>query len=383
MKRALRGLGVFALILAIGVGSHLYVISRMVIDAGVPSPASYVLEGLVWVSFASIFAQPLLSRALPRRLARGLGSWASTWMALLFWLLVALGASDLLLALSGGLGEPRIGALRAGGVALGVLVVAGVARREALRPPRVLQVEIELARWPQALDGYRVVQLSDIHIGSRLDRRFARDLTRRVDALQADLVVLTGDLVDGRRAHLEAEVAPFAGLRGRDGVFFVTGNHDYYSGVAEWCDCVSKLGIQVLRNEHRAIERGGASFVLAGVDDYRSGRLSGTGGEDLEGALANRPPGLATLLLAHDPSTFKRAQGMQVDLQLSGHTHGGQIWPFHYLVGLAVPFLAGRYRRGDAQLYVSRGTGYWGPAMRLGAPAEITEIVLRAPPTVS
>jgi len=383
VKRGLLGLGVFALILAVGVGSHVYVISRMVIDAGVPSPGSYILEGLVWASFASIFAQPLLSRRLPRGLSRVLGFWAVNWMALLFWLLVALGASDLLLALSGALGDPRVAELRAVAVAVGVLAVAFVARREALRPPRDLRVEVELARWPQALDGYRIVQLSDVHIGASLGRDFAQALTQRVEALRADLVVVTGDLVDGRRAHFEAEVAPFAELRGRDGAFFVTGNHDYYSGVAEWCDCVSKLGIHVLRNERRVIERGGAAFVLAGVDDHRSGRLSGTGGEDLERALADRPPGLATLLLAHDPSTFKRAQGMQVDLQLSGHTHGGQIWPFHYLVRLAVPFLAGLYRRGDAQLYVSRGTGYWGPAMRLGAPAEITEIVLQAPPTVS
>ena len=379
MKRAFLGLGAFAIFLAIGIGSHLYVIRRLVVDAGVPAPAALVLEALVWASYASIIAQPLLARRLPRVPSRLLGFWAVNWMALLFWLLVALGASDLVLLLSGALGDPRVAELRAVVVVLGVLAVALVARREALRAPRDLRVEVELARWPQALDGYRIVQLSDVHIGASLGRDFARALTQRVEALRADLVVVTGDLVDGRREHLEAEVAPFAGLRGRDGVFFVPGNHDFYSGVADWCECVGMLGIRVLRNEHVVIERGDLSFVLAGVDDHRSGSFSGSGGEDLERALADRSPGLATLLLAHDPSTFTRAQSMQVDLQLSGHTHGGQIWPFHYLVRLAVPFLAGLYRRGAAQLYVSRGTGYWGPAMRLGAPAELTEIVLRAP----
>ena len=272
-----------------------------------------------------------------------------------------------------------MGSARAALVGSAVLLLAGIAHREARRGPRDVRVEIELARWPRALDGYRIVQISDIHIGPTLDRRFARALTERVNALDADLVAVTGDLVDGSRAALEAEVAPFGGLRGRDGVFFVTGNHDFYSGADEWSDCVESLGMRTLRNEHVSIERGDAGFVLAGVDDHRGGLMPGPGGEDLDRALAEAPDGRPVVLLAHDPSTFKRAHAMGIDLQLSGHTHGGQIWPFHWLVRLAIPFVAGRYRRGDAELYVSRGTGYWGPAMRLGSPAEITELVLRSP----
>ncbi len=381
MKRWLIGIGVVFLLSAIAVSAHLYVIQRMVTDAGLGSAGAGLAKTVVWSGFAAMLAQPFVGRVAPRWLASPLSRFASTWMALLFWLLVALGVSDALLAISGGLDTPRVGALRAAGVASLVLALAAVAHRGARRAPRDVRVEIELARWPSALDGYRVVQLSDIHIGPALGRRFAEALTRRVNALGADLVVLTGDLVDGSRAALEAEVAPFRELRGRDGVFFVTGNHDFYSGAADWCECVSELGIRVLRNEHVVIGGGdaGASFVLAGVDDHRSGGLRSGGGEDLERALDGRPGDLATLLLAHDPTTFKRAQGMGIDLQLSGHTHGGQIWPFHYLVRLAVPFVAGRYRRGGAELYVSRGTGFWGPAMRLGAPAEVTEIVLRAP----
>ena len=200
-----------------------------------------------------------------------------------------------------------------------------------------------------------------------------------MNLLEADLVAVTGDLVDGKRARLEEEVAPFGELRARDGVFFVTGNHDFYSGVDDWAEYIAGLGMRVLRNEHLCIERGSAGFVLAGVDDHRAGMLSGQGGEDLALALEGVPDERAVVLLAHDPSTFKRAHARGIDLQLSGHTHGGQIWPFPWLVRLAIPFVAGRYTRGDAELYVSRGTGFWGPPMRLGSPAEITEIVLRAP----
>ena len=380
MKRWLIGLGFFALFSAIAVSAHLYVIQRMVTDAGIGPPGAGLAEAVVWSGFAAMFAQPFVGRVAPRWLSRPLSFFASTWMALLFWLLLALGVSDALLAIFGGFEDPRAGALRAGLVASLVFVVAVVAHREARRAPRDVRVEIELLRWPSALDGYRIVQLSDIHIGPSLGRDFAEELTRRVNALDADLVVLTGDLVDGSRAALEAEVAPFGKLRGRHGVFFVPGNHDFYSGAAAWCAFLSELGIRVLRNEHVVIGSGdsGASFVLAGVDDHRSGGLHSGGGEDLEAALCSRPRDLATLLLAHDPTTFKRGHEMEIDLQLSGHTHGGQIWPFRYLVRLVVPYVAGRYRRGGAELYVSRGTGFWGPAMRLGAPSEITEIVLRA-----
>ncbi|MCG8591894.1 MAG: metallophosphoesterase, partial [Proteobacteria bacterium] len=170
------------------------------------------------------------------------------------------------------------------------------------------------------------------------------------------------------------------GLRARLGVFFVTGNHDHYSGARAWATLAGELGMRVLRNEHVEIGSGADAFALAGVDDHRAGLLPGdSGGEDLDAALAGIRPELPVILLAHDPSTFKRAHARGIALQLSGHTHGGQIWPFRYLVRLAIPFVAGLYRRANAWLYVSRGTGFWGPPMRLGAPAEITELTLRSP----
>ena len=224
-----------------------------------------------------------------------------------------------------------------------------------------------------------VVGSIDFHRGflTLLDRRFSRHLAERVNALDADLICVTGDLVDGSARLLADEVAPFGGLRARHGVFFVTGNHDHYSGADAWSEVVEKLGLVPLRNRSVTIRCDGAAFTLAGVDDHRGG-FGGGDREDLPKALSERDPALPVVLLAHDPATFKRASQSGIDLQLSGHTHGGQIWPFRFLVRLAVPFVAGRYARNGAELYVSRGTGFWGPPMRLFAPAEITEITLRS-----
>jgi predicted MPP superfamily phosphohydrolase len=276
------------------------------------------------------------------------------------------------------------------------LVAGALGLRTALAPPADRRVEIELARWPRALDGFRIVQISDVHFGPILGRGFAELLVRRANALDPDLVAITGDLVDGDARLLADDVAPLAGLRARHGVYFVTGNHDHYSGARQWSAAVAGLGIRVLRNERveirvraeagaaglspeRAGAAGGAAFDLVGVDDHRGGVFGQGGGEDLGRALAGRDPARPAVLLAHDPSTFKRASSLGIDLQLSGHTHGGQIWPFAWFVRLAIPFVAGLYRRGGATLYVSRGTGFWGPPMRLFAPAEIGEIVLRSP----
>ena len=382
MRRWLIGLAVLCVLVAIAVGAHLYVIQRMVVDAGLGAPWAHLAVGAVWAGFAAMALQPIAERTLPRRFARLLSIPGTTWMGLLFWLLLALGTGDLVLGLAGALHPPwstaQLGPERAAGTALLVAAAAAVAHRNARRGPRDVRVEVALERWPRGLDGYRIVQISDIHIGPSLGRRFARHLVERVNAQAADLVVITGDLVDGALAHLEPEVAPFADLRGRDGVFFVTGNHDFYSGADAWSEHLTKLGIRVLRNESVVVGPGGeASFTLAGVDDHRAGLLPGGGGEDLDRALRVSAPGLPVVLLAHDPSTFKAAHRREVDLQLSGHTHGGQIWPFHWLVRLAIPFVAGRYSRDGSELYVSRGTGFWGPPLRLGAPAEITELVLR------
>ena len=212
---------------------------------------------------------------------------------------------------------------------------------------------------------------------ARSYRRFAAEIVERANALEPDLIAVTGDLVDGPVRELQSEVAPFAGLRARHGVFFVTGNHDHYSGDLAWVAEVSRLGMRVLRNQRVRIASGDGAFELAGVDDHRGGYRGSS--EDLPAALAGRDPELPLVLLAHDPQTFEAASQAGVDLQLSGHTHGGQLWPFAWAVRLVTSWVVGHYERAGAQLYVSRGTGFWGPPMRLFARSELTELRLRAP----
>ena len=379
--RILAALGVLALALTAGAGAHLYVAQRLVLDPGVPEPLRSALLASIAALGLAMVLHPLAERLLTPPLLRIVMLPPLLWMGLLFLLLNLLLVSDALLWMLGVAAPPpehadtplRVRAL----VVLGLGGLAtGAGLRSALRPPAVREVEVRLPRLPRALDGFRIVQLSDIHIGPILGRRFARELVDRVNALEPDLVAVTGDLVDGPVARLRDEVAPFAGLSARHGTFFVTGNHDHYSGADSWVERVAELGWIPLRNRRVVIDSGAASFELAGVDDHR-GDFVGGAPEDLDAALAGRDPSRVLVLLAHDPSTWKRAARRNVDLQLSGHTHGGQIWPFRFLVRLVVPFVAGRYREGSSQLYVSCGTGFWGPPLRLFAPAEITRLTLR------
>jgi hypothetical protein len=370
--------------LALLASAHVYLATRLVLDPGLAEPARSAALLAIALLGLTLVLQPIGERTLPHGRARWLAWPASLWMGVSFLLLLALLASDALLWLAGspasaaatGADAPGAAAgVRAAGVLLLVMSVAAVAFRGARRPPRLVRERFEIARLPRELDGFRIVQITDIHIGPILDRRFASSLVARVNALAPDLVAVTGDLVDGSAARLASEVAPFAGLRAPHGVYFVTGNHDHLSGARSWVEAVSGLGMRVLRNERVRIGTDAASFDLIGVDDHH-GHLIGGGAEDLGAALAGRDPERAAVLLAHDPSTFRRARHEDIDLQISGHTHGGQVWPFRYFVRLVIPWVAGRYRHGRAQLYVSRGTGFWGPPMRLFAPAEITEITL-------
>lgn len=368
------------------VATHVYLARRLVLDAGLDGAARAAALGAIALLGASLVLQPVGERTLRRRWARWVAWPASLWMGAAFWLLLLLLTTDALLWVAGGVANaaeaappgPGAAAWRAAIVAAVAAAAVAVGLRSALAPPRLRRERFEIARWPAALDGFRIVQISDLHIGPILGRSFAADLVRRVNALEPDLIAVTGDLVDGSARLLADEVAPFAGLRARHGVYFVTGNHDHYSGADSWVGAVSRLGMRALRNECVAIGDGAAGFDLVGVDDHRA-HLVGDARSDLARALAGRDPERPAVLLAHDPATFGRARREAVDLQLSGHTHGGQIWPFRWFVRLATPYVAGRFRDGRAQLYVSCGTGFWGPPLRLGAPAEITEIALHAP----
>ncbi|MFB9524843.1 metallophosphoesterase [Streptomyces cremeus] len=263
--------------------------------------------------------------------------------------------------------------------AAAVLLCWGCA--EARRVPRVRRLDVRLPRLGAGLDGTRVVLITDTHYGP-LDRvRWSARVCETVNSLEADLVCHTGDIADGTAERRRAQAAPLGTVRASRARVYVTGNHEYYSEAQGWVDLMDELGWEPLRNRHLLMERGGDTLVVAGVDDVTA-ESSGLAGHraHLAGALDGADPGHPVLLLAHQPKFVDRAAAGGVDLQLSGHTHGGQIWPFHHLVRLDQPALAGLTRHGDRTLlYTSRGTGFWGPPFRIFAPSEITLLVLRSP----
>ncbi|MGY1663671.1 metallophosphoesterase [Geodermatophilus sp. SYSU D00705] len=268
-------------------------------------------------------------------------------------------------------------ALTAGAVALGT---AGTGAYLANTAPVVRRVPVTLAGLDPALDGLRIVTFSDGHLSTTYGgRRFER-VVEMVNAQRPDVVAIVGDLVDGEVEDLREDVAPLADLVSDQGVYFVTGNHEYFVDTAAWLRHLPTLGVQVLRNERVAIGRGGAFLDLAGIDDRTADR-SGLPGHraDLDAALDGRDDGTPVVLLAHQPVMVEQARAAGVDLQLSGHTHGGQLWPFDAAIRLDQPAVQGRSRVGDTQLYVTPGVGFWGPPVRIGARPEISVIELKAP----
>ncbi|MFF2780140.1 metallophosphoesterase [Streptomyces sp. NPDC058052] len=240
-----------------------------------------------------------------------------------------------------------------------------------LSGPKVKRVTVPLAKLPRAAHGYRIAVVSDIHLGPILGRAHSQRIVDAINATQPDLIAVVGDLVDGTVADLGPAAEPLARLRARHGSFFVTGNHEYFSGADAWVEHVRELGMRPLRNERLEIAAG---FDLAGVDDV-AGESEGRG-PDFGRALGDRDRSRAAVLLAHQPIVIDDAVAHGVDLQLSGHTHGGQLWPGNVLAELANPTVAGLERYGDTQLYVSRGAGAWGPPVRVGAPSDITVVQL-------
>lgn len=243
---------------------------------------------------------------------------------------------------------------------------------------RVKRTEIKVVGLPEALDGFRIVQISDLHVGPTIRKDFLQAVVDRVNELDADLIAITGDLVDGVPGKMRAEITPLGELRATHGSFYVTGNHEYYWGAAEWVEEVRQLGVVPLVNAHRVIAHKGASLVVAGATDYSAKRMLPEHASDPVAALRDAPASADfKLLLAHQPKSIYAASEAGADLQLSGHTHGGQFYPWNIVVGLAHPFSVGLGLYEKTQIYVSRGTGYWGPPLRLGAPSEISELILR------
>lgn len=363
---------------------HGYLYLRLVRDPGWRRSVQRA-GAVLFVALAALIPIGFIgSRTLPLEASIVLARVAFGWMGVMFFLLVGCVAVDVV-RLFGRLAKrarqvpvdpdrrQALARLTAAGVGITTGAVTGVSLRNGLGEVDVAEQAIALPRLPPALDGLTVAQLSDVHIGASLDGRFLRGVVEKTNRLKPDLIVITGDLVDGSVAQLREHVAPLARLRARFGVHFVTGNHEFYSGADPWCAHLDELGLTVLRNRFVTIGDAAAKIQLAGIDDYTQ-----TSGTSVARDLASKlDPELETVLLAHQPRSIGEAQTMGASLQLAGHTHGGQIYPFTELVRLTTPYVAGLYRHSDAtQIYVSRGTGFWGPPMRLAAPAEITKLVL-------
>lgn len=249
----------------------------------------------------------------------------------------------------------------------------------ARRVARVVHVDVPIANLPPALHGFSIAQISDIHVGPTIRRNYVEGIVAAVNRLEADAIAITGDLVDGSVRELAAHVEPLGQLRAKYGTFFVTGNHEYYSGEQAWTKELRRLGLRVLMNEHVVVDHGDAKLVIAGVTDFSAHHFDPVHRSDPVAALANAPADVgAKILLAHQPRSAPEAAAAGFDLQLSGHTHGGQFWPWNFFVRFQQPFTAGLDRLGSLWIYTSRGTGYWGPPKRFGAPSEITRIRLIA-----
>ncbi|WP_320778163.1 metallophosphoesterase [Streptomyces sp. CRN 30] len=258
-----------------------------------------------------------------------------------------------------------------GGAAAAVAVgTVGYGTYGVLNGPTVKRVTVPLAKLPRAAHGFRIAVVSDIHLGPVLGRGFAQTVVDTINRTQPDLIAVVGDLVDGSVKDLGPAAAPLAQLKARHGAYFVTGNHEYFSGAEQWVEEVRSLGLTPLENERAELPH----FDLAGVNDI-AGEDEGQG-PDYDRALGDRDRSRASVLLAHQPVMIHDAVDHGVDLQLSGHTHGGQLWPGSLLAAAANPTVAGLERYGDTQLYVSRGAGAWGPPTRVGAESDITVVEL-------
>jgi predicted MPP superfamily phosphohydrolase len=279
----------------------------------------------------------------------------------------------------GGVADPVRSRVVAGTVAAVSLVLVVWGYAEAMRVPRVAQVQVTIPRLGASLDGLRVVLLTDTHYGPIDRARWSARVVAAVNALDADIVCHTGDLADGPVPARREQVAPLGTVQARLARAYVTGNHEYFGEAQSWLDLMRELGWEPLHNRHIVVERGGARLVVAGVDDATAASSRSSGhGADLDAALDGTDPDLPVLLLAHQPKQVPAAVAHGVDLQVSGHTHGGQIWPFHLLVLTDQPVVHGLRRYGErTQLYTSRGTGFWGPPLRVFAPSEITLLTLR------
>jgi len=282
------------------------------------------------------------------------------------------------------LSEPILNSSRRGflfqasnlGILGGAAVLTSYGVYNARRSPGIVNLQIPIKNLPDAFNGFRIVQITDIHAGLTVKRDWVETIVRQVGDLKPDLIAFTGDMADGSVAHLQKDVAPLAELTAPHGKFFVTGNHEYYSGAEPWVEHARTMGYDVLMNEHRFISRNGSSIVLAGVTDYSGGQFLPHHKSDVRKSVEGAPSDAVKILMAHQPRSLFEADAFKFDLVLMGHTHGGQFFPWNLVATLGQPYIKGLHNRNGTWAYVSKGTGYWGPPVRLGTRSEITVFTL-------
>ncbi len=384
-----------SIVLSIMGGVHWYAFTRLVRDTALPPPWPWLAGVFLIAAALSIPVSFVASRKLDKNLARYIVVPVYLWMGFVFQTFFLLLAIDVLRLFSWLVGLVFGGSLFFPGpsdslflwrwVAGGAVSVTALATLFAvwwgLTRMAVRRIEIPIRGLPKEMDGFTLAHLSDLHLDLVHGAAWLQSVVEKTNRLNPDLIAITGDLAEGSVRQFAEEVEPLRGLTAPQGVFFVTGNHEYFHDLEGWLRRLAEMGIRVLRNERVPIGTGEPAFDLAGVDDHDGARIAPGHGPDLESALAGRKQGRPVVLLAHQPRIIQEASEAGVDLVLSGHTHGGQIWPFSYLVYLQQPYVRGLKRRGDTYLYLSSGTGFWGPPMRLGTTAEIALITLRPSPT--
>jgi predicted MPP superfamily phosphohydrolase len=357
-------------------------------------------DTVAWPVLSALLAMSLITSALFMPMGIGLAArlagagrgttrvvtwlgWAGMGLFSTLFVLTVIRELALLVAIAAGAIHPGIVDLESfrrssalGVVLLGFLITL-LGFSNARRTAAVSRVTVPISNLPSALEGFQLVQISDIHIGPTIRGAYLRRIVEAVNLLRPDMVAITGDLVDGSVLELASHVAPLADLASRHGTYFVTGNHEYYSGAHSWIVELRRLGITVLLNEHVVLRHDGALAVVAGVTDYSAAHFDPAHRSDPFAAIAGSPLGAGVkILLAHQPRSAPAAADAGFDLQLSGHTHGGQFMPWNFFVKMQQPFVAGLHRLRQLWVYTSRGTGYWGPPKRFGAPSEITLVTL-------
>lgn len=376
-------MGFVAFVLVFVALVHLYVYRRAVRAVTTDRRVRLAGAAVITVLGLAVAAALVTRGVLPPAAAQPLHYVGFVWLALAVYLAIVLALGELVrlaVRFVGGRPSPerrrflaRVIAGTAAVTAVGTVAHGAVVARQ----PRVERREVLLDRLDPAFDGFTIAAISDIHVGPLVDGDDVRGFVEMINGAAPDVVAVVGDLVDGGVAELGGYAAPLADISAP--TYFVTGNHEYYSGVAQWVEFLPSLGIRVLRNEREEIRRGDAVLHLAGCDD-RTAAASGVPGHgfDLDAALAGRDPAQPVVLLCHQPVMVDRAVRAGVDLQISGHTHGGQLWPLTQVALVDQPVLAGLVRVGPTWLYVTRGTGFWGPPVRVGSPPEITVLTLRS-----